>query len=188
VCAEQESLTEAGTTVSNRYSEGAENPNLCSKATCFATVVSKIPAAVAGSVSEKANAGGNSNWILVDRKTRRKNRLSGKMGVAGDDVKFKAAESMIPIFITNVHKDTEESDIVQYIMNKTQEKVSLVKMVSKRDTRYNAYELFVPRIKLSIFLDNTLWPKGIIFRRFVHFRYSETERVKSVKTLGDDKN
>ncbi|VVC90618.1 unnamed protein product [Leptidea sinapis] len=38
-----------------------------------------------------------------------------------EEEKFRTVERKIPLFITNVHKDTAESDIINYIKNKTNE-------------------------------------------------------------------
>lgn len=40
----------------------------------------------------------------------------------------------------------------------------------KHEKDYNAYKVFVPKHKLSVFLDDKLWPEGITFRRFIEFR------------------
>lgn len=81
---------------------------------------------------------------------------------------FKAAQTKIPLFITNVHKDTDEKDISDYILQKTGERVDLVNLRIKRGNLYKAFKIFVPRYKLRLFLDDRFWPTGVIFRRFIH--------------------
>ncbi|VVC96813.1 unnamed protein product, partial [Leptidea sinapis] len=95
-------------------------------------------------------------WTVVQKKSQKsKNRLIGKMGnvVVESDEKFRAADRKIPLFITNVHKDTEESDIIKYIENKTQENVSLEKISIKRQCEHDAYKLFVSQSKLPLYPD-----------------------------------
>lgn len=123
-------------------------------------------------------------WTTVERKRRSKMsyRYHGHMGVATDtNDKFRAAEKKVPIFITNVHKGTKEIDITSYIHTKTQENVKLEKIVMKTDSDHDAYKFYVSELKLSTFLDENLWPKGIIFRRFVHFKY----KTRPEGDLGD---
>uniref|UniRef100_A0A2A4JVX2 Mutant cadherin n=1 Tax=Heliothis virescens TaxID=7102 RepID=A0A2A4JVX2_HELVI len=114
-------------------------------------------------------------WITYESRKKRykasKYRFMGKKGIASDlECNFKAAEAKIPIFISNIHKDTQEKDIVEYIRMKTQESVTLGKINTKRQTDYIAYKFFVSEHKLPSFLDEKLWPKGVIFRKFVHYR------------------
>ncbi|XP_063634948.1 uncharacterized protein LOC134805608 [Cydia splendana] len=106
------------------------------------------------------------------KKKKSNYRYRGQLGVANDsNTKFKAADRKTPVFISNVHKDTQEKDIIEYIMDKTKEKVFLEKIDIKRDTGHKAYKFFVSPNKLSLFLDKNIWPQGIIFRKFVHFHY-----------------
>lgn len=111
-------------------------------------------------------------WRLVQR---RKHKLSyryhSKTGRASENIgKFKAAENKVPIFITKVHKDTTEQDITDYIHDKTQENILLERISMRQEKEHNAYKFFVSESKLSMFLNDSLWPKGIIFRRFMHFK------------------
>lgn len=76
----------------------------------------------------------------------------------------------VPIFITKVHKETSSTDICEYIFKRTQEKISLEKIISRREKDHNAFKFYVSETKLPLFLDDTLWPQGIIFRRFIHFK------------------
>lgn len=73
-----------------------------------------------------------------------------------------------------MHKETAEKDIIKYMHRKTQGTVSFIKLSSRVEKRHNAYKLFVPSYKLHVFLDNSLWPKGIVFRRFVNFKKKVT--------------
>jgi hypothetical protein len=128
----------------------------------------------------KSNPNGNRNidatpeeWTLVQRQKRPKfNRLNSKIGNSKiePDQKFKAADRRIPIFISNVHMSASEMDICTYIRQKTCEDVSLEKIAKKSSSEYVAYKFFIPESKLQIFLDEKLWPQGIIFRRFVNFK------------------
>lgn len=111
-------------------------------------------------------------WKTVQRHKPRLNyRYLGTMGSSHDkEGRFKAAENKIPIFITKVHKDSSEKDITEYVYNKTKERISLEKIVFRREKDHRAYKFLVSEEKVSLFLDDKLWPQGIIFRRFVHFK------------------
>ncbi|XP_061723017.1 uncharacterized protein LOC133529337 [Cydia pomonella] len=113
----------------------------------------------------------NSEWVTVQKK-RYKNRFIGDKGTAttNTNCNFRAAEPRIPLFINNVDRSTLPGDIVDYIREKTNIKVTLVKVSMKQDKDYDAYKMFVPRQSLDIFMNEALWPKNISFRRFIHFK------------------
>jgi hypothetical protein len=126
----------------------------------------------------------NKEWTLVRKKSKPlKNRIEGKKGtlVVKDDEMFRAAERLIPLFITNVHKNTSELDIVRYICKVTEETVMLEKIPIRRECDYNAYKFSIAQNKLSLFLDEKIWPEGIIFRRFFNFK----KRRETVINRGD---
>lgn len=118
----------------------------------------------------------NDEWISV-QKRRYRNRFEGKTGKAVTKLneKFKAAEIKIPLFISNVNKETTEDDICQYIKFKTSEAVSLEKIIMKKERSYNAFKVLVNKNKLEMFLNDEMWPDGITFRRFIHFRDRKKE-------------
>ncbi|CAH0723353.1 unnamed protein product, partial [Brenthis ino] len=128
-------------------------------------------------------------WNVVQRRKPKtaSYRYRGAAGVSKEEnCNFKAAERKVPIFITMVHKDTKESDIVEYVYNKTQEHIKVEKITFLKGNKdYNAYKFFVSERKISIFLDETLWPQGVIFRRFVNFKrkYSSGTNGVTVKTM-----
>lgn len=118
----------------------------------------------------------NDEWISV-QKRRYRNRFEGKTGKAVTKLneKFKPAEIKIPLFISNVNKETTEDDICQYIKFKTSEAVSLEKIIMKKERSYNAFKVLVNKNKLEMFLNDEMWPDGITFRRFIHFRDRKKE-------------
>lgn len=109
-------------------------------------------------------------WLLV-QKRRFRNQLVGSKGkaVINSSMKFKAADIKIPLFINNVDKNTNEKDIIEYIEQKTRVTVTIKKIDMRKQKRYDAYKIFVPHTKLSLFLDDDLWPEGIQFRKFIYF-------------------
>lgn len=113
-------------------------------------------------------------WEKVSYRRKRNNmnyRYMGSAGTARDNEgKFKAAIKTVPIFITKVHKNTTEKDIVDYVNHKTGEMITLEGISFKYPKEYKAYKFFVSENKMDIFLDDKLWPEGIIFRRFMHFK------------------
>ncbi|KAL0840037.1 hypothetical protein ABMA28_015361 [Loxostege sticticalis] len=119
-------------------------------------------------------------WISV-QKNKYRNRFDGKTGTASLKCtgRFKAAETKIPLFISNVNKETTEQDICEYVEKMTQETVVLEKITMKNDRPYNAFKLFVTKHKMHIFLNDKLWPEGIRFRRFVFFKREKTRDVSS---------
>lgn len=115
-------------------------------------------------------------WQTVNKKKKQKYRYLGARGKADAPISsFKAANKKIPIFITNVHMDTLESDIVNHIKLQTQERVFLEKINTKKVLDHKAYKFFVSESKVDMFLDETTWPEGIIFRRFVHYKYRKAD-------------
>jgi hypothetical protein len=117
------------------------------------------------------------------KKGRRiKNVFEGKTGISAVDSheKFRAAERKIPMFITNVSKETLETDIVDYIHRRTLESVELEKISIKRQCDYNAFKFLISQCKMHLFLDEKLWPKGIVFRRFFNIKKRTFETAKVV--------
>lgn len=65
--------------------------------------------------SNITNPNEEGNWILIQRRKVNK-RFAAKSGIAFETgARFKAAEKKTPIFITNIHKDTTQTDITNYI-------------------------------------------------------------------------
>lgn len=91
--------------------------------------------------------------------------VCGKAAFLPQD-KFKPATLKIPLFLSNVHKDTSEDDIVEYVLAKTKVKVVLHKIKMKIQKEYNAYKLMVYNENLDKFLSDELWPAGVTCRRF----------------------
>ncbi|KPJ00531.1 hypothetical protein RR46_07121 [Papilio xuthus] len=115
-------------------------------------------------------------WEVVQRK-RYRNRFIGEKGTCIDsEFKFRAADLKAPLFINNVHIDTCERDIIDYIKIKTNIDVTLQKIKAKQQKEYNSYKIFVPKHKLNMFLNRDLWPDGISFRRFVDFRKRDADK------------
>lgn len=134
----------------------------------------------------------SSEWKLVQRK-RLKNRFVGKTGKAETELetKFRAAEMKIPLSISNVNKESTEKDICDYIRSKTYENITLEKIVIKTDKPYNAFKVFVNQNNLNLYLSDELWPNGIRFRRFIHFKkwhYANGEKTIRVINKQTDLN
>lgn len=51
--------------------------------------------------------------------------------------------------------------------------MTLQKIQAKVQRKYNSYKMQVPSAKLSLFLDDTLWPEGIAVRKFIEFKNKE---------------
>ncbi|KAF9797539.1 hypothetical protein SFRURICE_006374 [Spodoptera frugiperda] len=127
-----------------------------------------MPQANSGSDNKSQNYENDNEWTLVQRK-KLKSRLRGSKGKAmlEPNNRFRAADIHIPLFITNVNKQTSENDIIDYIFSKTQTSVVLKKIKMRKEKNYNAYKILVPHHKLALFLNDNLWPEGVSFRRFV---------------------
>lgn len=129
----------------------------------------------------------DSEWVTVQKK-RIKNRFmepcKGKAQTE-PEVKFKAANIKVPLFINNVDKQTSEKDIIDYIIQKTNVVVTLKKINMMKQKHYNAYKIFVPHTKLSVFLEDQLWPEGIQFRRFIYYNRIVYDRRRSESNLND---
>ncbi|XP_061724292.1 uncharacterized protein LOC133530399 [Cydia pomonella] len=125
--------------------------------------------------------GSEGEWILNEKRKRYRNQFVSSTGKAtiARDAKFKPAEIKIPLFISNVHTDVSENDVVNYIYEKTNERVSLSKLSMKRDKGYNSYKAYVDRTKLNIYLDDNMWPAGITFRRFVTIRRTDKAEIRT---------
>ncbi|XP_045776090.1 uncharacterized protein LOC123874643 [Maniola jurtina] len=134
-------------------------------------VTGKTVAEVVRSEGEWKQDEPNQEWTEVQRK-RYRNRKEGVRGKAAIQVndKFRPADLKIPLFVSNVHKDTLEKDIVEYIFLKTNENVIIQKIKMKTERGYSAYKIMVTRHKLHIFLNDEIWPDGVTCRRFMPYR------------------
>lgn len=101
-----------------------------------------------------------------------------------NNFQFRAADTKVPLFISNVHKDVSDQDIINYIYEKTQERVTLSKIVMKHEKDYNAYKVFVTKYKIDTFLNDKLWPSGVSFRRFVQFPMNNRKNIE--KNIGQN--
>lgn len=131
-----------------------------------------ISQSYASVVAQQNNDENNDLFTLVQSKKKRNNKFKGSIGsvVVESTEKFRSADRKTPMFITNVDKATLESDITDYILKKTGENVNLERINIKRQCEHNAYKFIVSQSKLHMYLNDNLWPEGIIFRRFVHYR------------------
>lgn len=124
----------------------------------------------------------NEEWILK-QKRRLRNQFTSQRGCAVESQstsqKFRAADIKVPLFISNVAKEVSGQDIIDYVYNKTGEKVSLVKINMRRQKGYDAYKVLVSKHKLDTFLDDKLWPSGITFRLFVNFYDRENNTLNN---------
>lgn len=129
------------------------------------------------------NKSPNEGWVKVQRK-RMQNRFIGMKGKAevGPQSTFRAAEVNVPFYIYNVNRDTSMDDIVSYIKSKTDVDVSLKKIDMKRNKGYAAYKFSIPKQKLTVFMNEDLWPAGVSFRRFVYYNSTTEPWQNEVKS------
>lgn len=173
--------TECAPTFAVGKNENGTSPaDLCQQNVHTDTVRKLSFAELAGNGEKWTVPREDEKWTQVQRK-RLRNRFAGHLGKAeaGSDTKFKAAGTKVPLFVSNVHKDVLETDIIDYIFEKTKVRVSLLKIDMKRQRDYNSYKVFVNKEMIDTFLDNNLWPVGITFRRFVSFRQWQGDQSDS---------
>lgn len=122
--------------------------------------------APAPQVTDKQN--GEDDWIRVNKK---KKRFRGMRGTASVDTgtKLKAADIQIPLYIYNISKENTERDVAEYVYAKTQINIVPEKINMKSSRDYNSFKFYVLRSKMSLFMDNSLWPEGIYFRKYFLF-------------------
>lgn len=103
--------------------------------------------------------------------------VRGKAAYLPED-KFKLTSSKIPLFLSNVHKNTStsESDIVEYVYSKTKEKVVLPRIKMKTEKEYNAFKIIVCNNKLEVFRSDELWPAGITCRSFRPYKHPKSDK------------
>lgn len=178
-CTEAMTHTQPGTT-------SASGDCIVKKAGCQDEISTRRTSADIVRGGEWKQPAHDEKWTTVQRR-RLRNRFSGKRGnaTAEADQKFKAAVNNIPIYIYNVSKEVSVSDIITYIENKTNTKVTLEKMAMKVSKNYDGYKIYVPSYKIDTFLKDDFWPAGIAYRRFIHFgsKKSQEPRVVPVENF-----
>lgn len=135
-------------------------------------VYKKSMAEIAAQETKTNIENGKQRWTLVEYKKRQRNRIESVRGKAmvNHEDRFKPADLKISLFVSNVHKDTSENDIREYIRSKTKENVLLQKIRTKTEKGYNSYKITVAKNKLNMFISEELWPDGITCRRFMPYR------------------
>lgn len=119
----------------------------------------------------------DSEWIKVQRK-KYGNKLEpvrGKASILPND-KIQAADQRTALFISNVHKETSDQDIADYIFSKTNERITLHKIKMKSEKSYQSYKAMVQKNKFEIYLNEKLWPDGITCRRFMPYKKQNERR------------
>ncbi|KAJ8734142.1 hypothetical protein PYW07_014693 [Mythimna separata] len=144
-----------------------------------AMMTNEVTSGSTSATEPKKNTNSNEWHTVTYRKKSAKYRYVGKSGVARDlEGTFRAADKKIPMFITNVHITTTESDIIKHICNKTKETVSLERINMKYNRGYKAYKFFISEAHIPRFLDESLWPEGIIFRRFASYKHRNANDMR----------
>lgn len=112
-------------------------------------------------------------WKQVTYKRRLNDRFIGNKGKAPAirESNFKAADIKIPFYIYNVDKGASEKDVADYVLNKIQVVITPVKSSMKLQKDYIAYKFMIPRDKLTVFMDENLWPEGVSYRKFINYKY-----------------
>lgn len=105
------------------------------------------------------------NWVLVQKRKLR-NRFVGNRGTAPVNTNFKAADIKVPVYIYNMAKEITVCDISSYITKKINLVLTVEKMNMKMTKDYEAYKIFVPRLKVDLFLKSDFWPEGVAYRPF----------------------
>lgn len=103
------------------------------------------------------------------QRNRVNNRFIGNKGTAIADPKgkFKAVNEKVVMYIYHVDKEVTGSDIVEYVRDKSGIEVDVEKMYMKILKSYDSYKIFVPKLKLELFMKESFWPEGISFRKFI---------------------
>ncbi|CAH2208441.1 jg25736 [Pararge aegeria aegeria] len=60
--------------------------------------------------------------------------------------------------------------------------VQLSKIRMKKAKRHDAYKFDIPNSKLSVFMDENMWPEGIAFRRYLFFKHKGKHAPQTAET------
>jgi hypothetical protein len=124
--------------------------------------------------------------IAGGSKPKPSGRFLGRKGCANvSEGKFRAADPKVLMFITRVHKETTEKNIEEYVHDKTGEYIKLQKLSIRKEKGHCAYKFLVAKNKLDLFLNESLWPHGVIFRKFVHFEYRDMRGPSSLSGINN---
>ncbi|CAB3243281.1 unnamed protein product [Arctia plantaginis] len=106
-------------------------------------------------------------WTVVQNK-KIKNRFAGKTGKA-HTVPRKTLKQRNRLsrflfqMLTNAH-------LKPIFVITLKARLKLEKINMKAERTYNAFKVYVSKNKLDTFLDDSIWPEGIRFRRFMFFK------------------
>lgn len=122
---------------------------------------SAVPAA-----SSKAPAD-EDGFIKVERK-KRKPPCRNKCGTArtGANHLLRPAIPVTYVYVSRLHYSTKPEDIVKYLETKTNRVVTVERLVSRNKVNFNSFVVRVPTEQVGTYLNEELWPRGVVFRKY----------------------
>lgn len=115
----------------------------------------------------KEERGDEDGFIKVVKKKRKPTRKN-QCGTAltGENHLLRPAVHTTQLYVSRLHYSTKAEEIVEYIRVKTNYKLRVVRLESRRNVNFNSFVVRVPTAELSTFTDVEFWPRGVVFRKF----------------------
>ncbi|CAG9788640.1 unnamed protein product [Diatraea saccharalis] len=79
---------------------------------------------------------------------------------------LKAAEQIIPVYISRFCNDCTETDIQNYFKENERCLFGIETLKQKKETNFKSFKILVAKKDLSIVLKEDFWPESIVFRVF----------------------
>lgn len=107
-------------------------------------------------------------FTKVEKKKKKKPLSRNQCGTASTGLShpLRPAIPATYIYVSRLHYTTKVSDVVEYLEKKTKIRLQAEKLVSRNAVNFSSFAVRVPTERLSTFLNEELWPKGVVFRKF----------------------
>lgn len=105
-------------------------------------------------------------FTLVERKKKPARRNQCGTAVTGTQHLLQPAVPTTLLYVSRLHYTTKAENIVEYVKVKTNFMLRVERLESRHNVNFVSFVVRVPTAKLSTFMQEEFWPKGVVFRRF----------------------
>lgn len=125
---------------------------------------------------------GDSSSLLSTTSTNSNNELKKKIIIGSGTLNstLRTVEPLKWIFISRLHKDIHDDDLIAYIKNTFNiSQLKLVRMQRKMDDDnrdYISFKIGVPENYFNQILDSSSWPSGVLIKEFINYRQISSNR------------
>lgn len=91
---------------------------------------------------------------------------------------LRAAVPTTPLYVSRVHFNVKPEGVLEYLKQKTGLTLRVEKLESRHNVNFISFMVRVPTDRLSTFMSEEFWPKGVKFRKFNGRLTRDTSQVR----------